>query len=74
VKKKLYEWIFTYQYERKGEAIRVGDIMLVFEKNEMPSIQELRKLKDYLANELKADNVVITNFIRLGKLKVEKND
>lgn len=74
MKKKLYEWIFTYQYERKGEAIGVGDIMLVFEKNEMPSIQELRKLKDYLANELKADNVVITNFIRLGKLKVKKND
>jgi hypothetical protein len=74
VKKKLYEWIFTYQYERKGEAIRVGDIMIVLEKNEMPSMEELRKLKEYIAKEMKADNVVIINFIRLGKLKVQKND
>jgi hypothetical protein len=46
----------------------------VFEKNEMPSMEELRKLKEYIAKEMKADNVVIINFIRLGKLKVQKND
>lgn len=74
MKKKLYEWLFTYQYQRKGETVGIGDIMLVFEKNEMPSMEELRKLKEYIAKEMKADNVVIINFIRLGKLKVQKND